>query len=147
VATDDTFQDTTQRSAGDVWTETFQFDRCRALGTYRFHVTGRAVRSAGGVAAPYAIDSSAFTVAPVRIDPGSVTVADGVASVRPLYPDPGSGALIALPRLVRGASVEFVLSDGRVVDATGSDDGTYAAAVGTASVSAVRVVDDCGNSA
>jgi hypothetical protein len=40
-----------------------------------------------------------------------------------------------------------VLSDGRVVDATGSDDGTYAAAVGTASVSAVRVVDDCGNSA
>src|SRR4051794_31103276 len=36
VATDDTFEDATERSAGDVWTETFQFDRCRALGTYRF---------------------------------------------------------------------------------------------------------------
>jgi neutral ceramidase len=147
VATDDTFEDATERSAGDVWTETFQFDRCRALGTYRFHVTGRAVRSDGGVAAPYTVDSSAFTVAPVRIDPGAVTVVDGVASVRPSYPDPGSSALIALPRIVRGASVEFVLSDGRVVDAVGGDDGTYEAAVGTASVSSVRVLDDCGNSA
>ena len=147
VATDDTFEDTTQRSAGDVWTETFQFDRCRALGTYRFHVTGRAVRSAGGVAAPYVVDSRAFSVEPVRIAPGSVSVVDGVASVRPLYPDPGSGALVALPRLVRGARVSFVLSDGRVVSATGSDDGSYAAQVGSASVSAVRVVDDCGNSA
>jgi neutral ceramidase len=146
VATDDTFEDTTQRGAGDVWTETFQFDRCRALGTYRFHVTGRAVTSPGGVAAPYVVDSAPFVVGPVRIDSGTVSVADGVASVRPLYPDPGSGALIALPRLVRGARVSFVLSDGRVVDAVGSDDGTYEAAVGSASVSAVRVADDCGNS-
>jgi neutral ceramidase len=147
VATDDTFEDATQRSAGDVWTETFQFDRCRALGTYRFRVTGRAVRSDGGVAQPYSVVSSAFTVAPVRIDPGAVTVADGVASVKPAYPDPGSQALVALPRLVRDARVSFVLSDGRVVDASGGDDGTYEAAVGSASVSAVRVVDDCGNTA
>ena len=147
VATDDTFEDATQRSAGDLWTETFQFDRCRALGTYRFHVTGRALRSAGGVAAPYTVDSRPFDVAPVRIDPGAVSVADGVASVRPLYPDPGSGALIALPRLVRDARVSFVLSDGRVVAADGSDDGSYAARVGSASVSAVRVADDCGNPA
>jgi hypothetical protein len=130
-----------------VWTETFQFDRCRALGTYRFHVTGRAVRSDGGVAQPYAVDSHEFSVAPVRIDPGSVSVSNGVASVRPLYPDPGSGALIALPRLVRGASVEFVLSDGSSVAAVGSDDGTYRAAGGSASVSSVRVVDDCANAA
>ncbi|HET9023926.1 MAG TPA: neutral/alkaline non-lysosomal ceramidase N-terminal domain-containing protein, partial [Burkholderiaceae bacterium] len=147
VATDDTFEDATERSAGDVWTETFQFDRCRALGTYRFHVTGRAVKSDGGVAQPYALDSSEFTVAPVRIDPGPVTVADGVASVTPGYPDPGDKALIALPRLVRDARVSFVLSDGRVVDASGGDDGTYEAAVGSASVSSVRVVDGCGNSA
>jgi hypothetical protein len=147
VATDDTYEDATQRSAGDVWTETFQFDRCRALGVYRFHVTGRAVRSSGGVAQPYAVDSRPFSVDPVRIDAGSVSVADGVASVRPLYPDPGSGALIALPRLVRGARVEFVLSDGRVVTADGRDDGTYVGQVGSGTVSSVRVVDDCGNSA
>src|SRR3954447_26181284 len=83
AATDDTFEDATERSAGDVWTETFQFDRCQALGTYRFHVTGRAVRSTGGVASPYTVDSRAFDVAPVRIDPGAVTVADGVAAVTP----------------------------------------------------------------
>jgi hypothetical protein len=147
VATDDTFEDATQRSAGDVWTETFQFDRCRALGTYRFHVTGRAVRSDGGVAQPYSVDSKPFAVDAVRIDAGSVTVADGVASVTPTYPDPGSQALIALPRLVRDARVEFVLSDGRVVSADGGDDGTYEAAVGSATVSAVRVLDSCGNSA
>jgi hypothetical protein len=147
VATDDTFEDATERSAGDVWTETFQFDRCRALGAYRFHVTGRAVRSDGGVASPYVVDSQPFSVGPVRIETGPVTVSDGVASVRPSYPDPGSSALIALPRLVLGASVEFVLSDGRIVRANGGDDGTYEAAVGSASVSAVRVVDECGNSA
>jgi hypothetical protein len=147
VATDDTFEDATERSAGDVWTETFQFDRCRALGTYRFHVTGRAVRSDGGVAQPYSVDSAPFAVSPVRIDPGPVSVVDGVASVRPVYPDPGSRALIALPRLVRDASVSFVLSDGRVVAASGRDDGTYEAAVGSGSVSAVRVLDNCGNSA
>jgi hypothetical protein len=147
VATDDTFEDTTERSAGDVWTETFQFDRCRALGTYRFHATGRAVRSDGGVATPYVVDSAAFSVGAVRIDPGAVTVTDGVASVKPTYPDPGSRALIALPRLVRAGSVAFVLSDGRVVDAGGGDDGTWEAAVGSASVSAVRVLDDCGNTA
>jgi neutral ceramidase len=147
VATDDTFEDTTERSAGDVWTERFQFDRCRALGTYRFHVTGRAVKSDGGVAQPYTVDSAPFTVGAVRIDPGAVTVTNGVASVKPSYPDPGSSALIALPRLLRSGSVSFVLSDGRVVDASGGDDGTWEAAVGSASVSAVRVLDDCGNSA
>lgn len=147
VATDDTFEDTTQRSAGDVWTETFQFDRCRALGDYRFHVTGRAVRSAGGVASPYVVDSAPFHLGAVRIDPGTVSVANGVASVRPLYPNPGPGSLIALPRLVLGAHVSFVLSDGRTVDAVGGDDGSYTASVGSASVTAVHVVDDCGNSA
>src|SRR3954470_7051087 len=68
VATDDTFEDATERSAGDVWTEAFQFDRWRALGTYRFHVTGKAVRSTGGVASPYTVDSKPFSVDSVRID-------------------------------------------------------------------------------
>jgi hypothetical protein len=48
---------------------------------------------------------------------------------------------------VREADVQLALSDGRRVAAVDSDnDGTYEAAVGTASVSAVRVVDGCGNS-
>ena len=147
VATDDTFEDSVERSAGDVWTETFQFDRCRALGTYRFHVTGHAVKSDGGVAEPYTVDSNPFSVDAVRIDPGAVTVTDGVASVRPTYPDPGAKALIALPRLVRDAGVEFVLSDGRTVTASPNADGSYSAEVGSAAVDSVRVADDCGNSA
>jgi hypothetical protein len=82
----------------------------------------------------------------VPIQAGATTVDNGVASVRPLYPDPGSGALVALPRLVRGADVQLTLSDGRVVHAADDDnDGTYEAAVGSAAVSAVRVVDGCGN--
>jgi neutral ceramidase len=146
VATDDTFEDTTQRGAGDVWTETFQFDRCREIGTYRFHVTGRAVTAPGAVASAYTVDSKPFAVSPVAIEPGSTTIENGVASVRPLYPDPGSGTLIALPRLVRGADVSFTLSDGRrVAAADPNNDGTYEATVGTASVASVHVVDGCAN--
>jgi hypothetical protein len=75
-------------------------------------------------------------------------VANGVASVRPVYPDPGAAALVALPRLVRRADVVFTLSDGRTVRANDADgDGTYSAPVGRASVSSVAVADDCGNSA
>ena len=43
VDTDDTPADTAQHGSGDVWTETFQFDRCKPLGTYRFHVTGNGI--------------------------------------------------------------------------------------------------------
>jgi hypothetical protein len=104
------------------------------------------VISDGGVAASYVVDSKPFSVSSVRIDTGTPAVSGGFASVRPLYPDPGSGALVALARLVRGADVEFVLSDGsRVRGADPENDGTYEAAVGSASVSAVRVGDGCGN--
>jgi neutral ceramidase len=147
VATEDSFDDATQRAAGDVWTETFQFDRCRATGTYRFRVTGRAVIASGSVPAPYRVDSDPFTVSAVTIDPGAASVSGGVARVRPLYPDPGAGALVALPRLVRGADVQMTLSDGRTVPATDADnDGAYTAPVGDASVTSVAVRDDCGNS-
>ena len=146
VATDDTFEDTTQRGAGDVWTETFEMGRCRATGSYRFVVTGRAVRRSGGAAEDYRLESNAFEVAPARIATGEVTVVDGTASVRPLYPDPGPGALTALPRLVRDATVKFELSDGSTAEATDPDgDGAYSVPVGTRSVTSVSVVDDCGN--
>lgn len=146
VATDDSFYDTTQRAAGDVWTETFQFDRCYATGTYRFHVTGRAVKTDGGAPAPYTIDAHPFTVSPVKLATGDVTTTGDVASVRPLYPDPGSGALLALPRLALGVDVQLVLSNGHRVTATDPDgDGVYTARVGSAGVSAVHVNDGCGN--
>lgn len=148
AATEDTFADTTQRGAGDVWTETFQMDRCRQTGTYRFHVTGRAVESAGATPSAYALDSKPFTMSPATIAPGDVTVAGGIASVRPTYPDPGAGSLLALPRLLRAGTVVFKLSDGTSVPATDPDgDGVYTANVGSAQVSSVSVTDDCGNSA
>ena len=129
-----------------MWTETFQFDRCKPLGTYRFHVTGNAVTTAGAGAIPYTIDSTPFALGALTISTGPVSVSGGVASVRPLYPDPGAGELIALPRLVRGADVELKLSDGSTVRATDPDgDGTYSAPVGDASVTGASVTDDCGN--
>jgi neutral ceramidase len=146
VATDDTFYDTTQRAAHDVWTETFQFDGCWPTGTYRFHVTGRAVRSLLGAPADYTLDSRSFALGRLTIAPGTPTVSGGVASVRPLYPDPGAGALVSLPRLVMGATVNLTLSDGRVKRAFDADhDGVYTTNVGSASVTRVSVVDDCGN--
>jgi hypothetical protein len=146
VATEDGFYDTTRRGQGDVWTETFQFDRCFPAGTYRFHVTGRAVRKQGAVAEDYSVGSNTFTLSPLKIDAGGASVTDGVASVRPLYPDPGNDALMALPRLVRDAEVAFKLSDGRTVNGTDADgDGVYTAPVGSAGVGGVSVADDCGN--
>lgn len=150
VATDETFSDTTERGSGDVWTETFQFDRCSPTGTYRFRVTGQAAKTLGspliGAPVPYTLDSQPFTVAPVTIAAGTASVAGGVASVRPLYPDPGAGALLALPRLVMGATVSLALSDGTTVAATDPDgDGLYTASVGSRSVRSVAVRDDCGN--
>jgi hypothetical protein len=75
------------------------------------------------------------------------TVADGVASVRPLYPDPGAGTLLALPRLVRGADVEITLGNGgRVPASDPDDDGLYTAQVGNGNVTGATATDRCGNS-
>jgi neutral ceramidase len=145
VATDDTPADTTQRSAGDVWTETFQFGECSPVGTYRFRVTGNSVESPGAAPTPYTLTSSTFEVTPLTIQSGT-TVTGGTATVRPIYPDPGAGALLALPRIVRDATVKLSLSDGRTVTATDPDgDGAYTASVGTAQVTRVSVTDACGN--
>jgi hypothetical protein len=146
VADDDTPADAVQRGPGDVWTETFQFDRCRPARSYRFRVTGRAVKSLLAAPAPYSLTSQPFELRPAKITTGDVTTDGGIASVRPLYPDPGAGALIALPRLVRGADVRMTLSDGSEITATDADgDGVYTAAVGGLSVTGVSVTDPCGN--
>jgi hypothetical protein len=74
------------------------------------------------------------------------TVAGGVASVRPLYPDPGAGALLALPRLVRGADVDITLAGGDRVRASDPDgDGLYTAEAGDAPVTGATATDRCGN--
>jgi neutral ceramidase len=145
VATEDSPADTTQRANGE-WTETWQFDQCSPTGRYRFSVQGVAVKDPGGAPATYTAESKPFDVGRVPLTAGDATVAGGGASVTPLYPDPGAGALLALPRLVRGGDVELHLSDGRVVPATDpEDDGVYTAAVGSAQVSGVAVRDACGN--
>ena len=105
----------------------------------------RCARRASG-AQRYRLKSEPFTVSPLKIVPGTPSVSGGVASVRPLYPDPGAGALIALPRLVRDATVRLSLSDGRTVTASDADgDGLYTATVGSAAVRAVSVRDACDN--
>lgn len=147
VATEDSESDTTQRASGE-WTETWQFDQCSRLGRYRFAVEGVAVRGAGEEPTTYTAQSRPFEVGPIHLDAGEPTVADGVASVRPLYPDPGAGTLLALPRLLRDSRVVMRLSDrpGSNVKATDPDgDGVYTAAVGTAKIVSVAVRDACGN--
>lgn len=142
VGTEDSLSDTTARADGE-WTETWQFDQCSAPGTYRLSVEGVAVKNPGEAPSGYSAVSSPFTVSPVTLQVAQPEVTDGVASVRPLYPDPGA-ALLALPRLVRGAAVLLTV-DGREVAATDPDgDGTYTAPVDGA-VTAVSATDACEN--
>ena len=147
VVTEATFADTTERIAGDVWTETFQLDECIPRATYRFVVTGRALRRAGSRPDRYTVISRDFSVGELKIDIGAVhRSTDGVATVRPLYPDPGKDAIVSMPRLVRKAMVRMTLDDGTVVrayDRTG--DGAYGARAGSAAVKTVTVEDKCGN--
>ena len=137
VDTEDSVNDTTIRSAGDVWTETYQLDRCTDTGRYRFLVTGRAVRATGAPAEDYQLASDPFTVSALRI---AAPLAGN--AVTPTYPDPGP-ALLALPRLVRGATVTFDLAGGGTVAGV-EQDGTYRAPA-DAAVTGVHVDDGCGN--
>jgi len=148
VATDDTFADTTARSAGNTWTETFQLDRCSAPGTYRFAVTGRADKGSGP--APYSLESRTFTVRALTLQADAPVVRDGVASVLVRYPDPGP-ALLALPRLVQDGSATLRVTDsaGRSRLVTAHPDpatgALSAAAPGAESASLVSARDACGN--
>ena len=99
IATDDGFQDITERTREDgSWTETFQFADCDPLGTYRFHVRGRADRGNGPE--PYEVTSREFTLGPTSLSPQAPAVSGSVATVRATYPDPGESTLMATPRLV-----------------------------------------------
>lgn len=106
IDTEDSFADMVVRGKGDVWTETYQLDGCTPLGTYRFHVTGRAVIADGGEATDYAVDSAEFEIGPLVIDRGTPAVDGDELEIRPLYPAPAS-AQLALPRLVEDARIKI----------------------------------------
>jgi neutral ceramidase len=150
IATDDGFQDITERTREDgSWTETFQFADCDPLGTYRFHVRGRADKGAGP--APYEAVSRDFelTAASLRSQPPSVV--GSVATVRALYPDPGEGTLMAMPRLVgAGQAVVEVTRPGQGArrERVAADPVKLAFVVNVpagASVRTLSVTDACGN--
>ena len=148
VLTDDSFQDTVERTGRDVWTETVQFTECDAPGRYRFMVDGRADRGSG--VQQYLAFSRPFNVAAVRLEAGAVSVTDGTARVRVRYPAPPANSLLALPRLVRTgtATLRVTAADGTVstVTATPADDGSFAAAVPAGSTAELVAAEDrCGN--
>jgi hypothetical protein len=145
VATEDSLSDTTARANGE-WTETWQFDECTQPGTYRLTVTGQAVKAPGQAAGGYSAVSTPVEVSRLTLEVPQPTVAGGVASVRPLYPSPGDGALLALPRLLRGGDVSITLGNGGKVPATDpDDDGLYTAHVGSSTVTGATATDRCGN--
>jgi len=140
IDTEDSFADTVVRSKGDVWTETYQLDGCVPTGTYRFHVTGRAVTALGAPVEDYSVDSAEFEVAPLVIDRGAAAVVGDALELRPLYPAPSS-AQLALPRLVEDARI--TIADGPTI--SGPDpDGIFRAPAEFAG-HPFTVTDGCGN--
>ena len=149
VGTDDGPEDiTVWDDDAQTWTETWQFDECDALGTYRFHVTGHAVKSLGGATEDYTVDSHEFELGPM--DPLEIVdsaVEGGTASVRARYPNPGA-SLLAVPRIVRHGKATFELAGGGEAMASPDAQGTgfQTSLPAGASVTGVSVEDACGNS-
>ena len=148
VATDDGPEDiTVWDDEAMTWTETWQFDECDPLGTYRFHVTGRALKEDGGDVEEYVVDSQPFEVGAMgNLQLLGPTVSGDSASVRALYPAPTPAALLALPRVVRTGEATFHLQGGREVVASPDGAGVFRADLPPgATVEGVSVDDGCGN--
>ncbi|HEX2084936.1 MAG TPA: neutral/alkaline non-lysosomal ceramidase N-terminal domain-containing protein [Solirubrobacteraceae bacterium] len=148
--TDDSYQDTTERTGRDVWTEIVQFTECDPLGSYRITVDGLADKGDG--VKPYRVVSRAFELTRVGLQAGTPTVDGETARVRVRYPAPAAGSLLAVPRLVRTgtATLRVTAPDGTVQTRTAApaDDGSFAASVPAgSSVELVSAQDGCGNSA
>jgi neutral ceramidase len=146
--TDDSYQDTTERTGRDVWTETVQFTECDPVGRYRIVVDGMADKGDG--VKPYRVESTAFEVAPVKLEAGAPVVEGGVARVKVRYPAPPAGSLLALPRLVRTGSVELLATRKRksttVTALPDLGTGDFVATVPEGwSVEVVSARDGCGN--
>jgi hypothetical protein len=152
IATEDGFQDITERVRDDgSWKETFQFADCDPVGTYRFHVRGRA--DSGDGPRPYEVVSRTFELKPVELESQPPSVAGTVVLVRALYPDPGEATLMATPRLANsGQAVLEVTVPGRrrprrVRAAADAERFAYVASVPAGStVRVLSVSDGCGNS-
>ena len=141
--TDDSLQDTTERTGRDVWTETVQFTECDAPGTYRIMADGRADKGAGEER--YQAFSRPFTLTPVTLQAGALDVSGGTARVKAFYPAPPAESLVALPRLVRTGTATLRV-DGALVTAKPDANGSFAAAVPAgANVELVAIQDGCGN--
>jgi neutral ceramidase len=145
VTTDDGLLDTTARGDGDVWTETLQLTECHPVGGQRFVVHGRADRGAGPE--PYTVVSQPFTVQAAQLTAGAVRRAGDTARVRITYPDPGEGALLALPRLLREGSVTLRAGGRSVRAAYDAATGEWVAPVpaGPEPVTVAAARDRCGN--
>ena len=147
VGTDDGVFDTTafDEATGE-WTETWQFGECDPLGQYRFVVTGVADKGSGPEA--YTATSNAFTLTatpPLTVDPVNVT--GTTATVVARYPDPGSDALIALPRRVRTGAAMLDVNGQAIPAFLDSKKLRFTATVPPgATVSVDEVEDSCGNS-
>ena len=149
VSTEDSVMDTTRHAADDSWTETWQFTECDALGTYRFHVRGRANKGPG--AADYETISKPFELRRASIKSYSTTVADGVVRVRAEYEGLPDSALAVLNRRVRhGVAVVHVTRPGGAseeiiapIDSKGLE--FRVSAPGATSASVVSIEDACGN--
>jgi neutral ceramidase len=147
--TDDSYQDTTERTGRDVWTETVQFTECDPVGRYRIVVDGRADKGAG--VAPYQVVSNPFEVTPVKLEAGTPVVDGETARVKGRYPAPAANSLLALPRLVRTGSAQLRVTppggEPRTVTAL-PEEGTGAFAATVPAGSAVELLslrDGCGN--
>jgi neutral ceramidase len=149
VATDDTFADTTERGAGDVWTETYQLDGCTPTGTYRFLVNGHADRGDGTEA--YSLGSASFEVGELTLAPAAPIVTGDEVRAIVRYPDPGA-SLLALPRLVTtgSATLRVTRTDGSTKTVKATPDpatGAFTATVaGAKSAELLSASDGCGNS-
>jgi neutral ceramidase len=145
VATEDSVFDTT-RVDNDVWTETWQFMECDALGTYRFVVRG--VSSAGA----YRTESKAFELTRnTRLASYSATVTGGIARVRAEYTGFPAAPLAVLPKRVRHgfAILRVTRPDGAVEEIPAFPDSNgleFRASVPSgSSVKVVSIEDACGN--
>ena len=145
VGTEDSENDTTALGDDGVWTETWQFGTCDSLGTYRFRVTGVADRGAG--AAPYEVISAPFQLlATPPLIAAAPVVSGGQASVTATYADPGSEALLALPRRVRSGSATLSVNGEPLTAPIDGDRLHFQAAVTPgAQVSVTGIDDGCGN--
>ncbi|HEX8085898.1 MAG TPA: neutral/alkaline non-lysosomal ceramidase N-terminal domain-containing protein [Solirubrobacteraceae bacterium] len=147
--TDDSYQDATERTGRDVWTETVQFGECDPVGRYRIVVDGMADKGSG--VQPYRVVSGEFDVTTAKLEGGAPTVEGTTASVKGRYPAPPAESLLATPRLVRTgtALLSVTAPDGTATTVSAKPDpasGAFAATVPAGSkVELVRLTDGCGN--